>query len=69
MRKKLKTLFPYNLKTDAAFQGKQLSCSFNIEDRTKFPDKHGVVYHANVLKKVEMMTMLMKRQDAFLKGC
>ena len=69
MRKKLKTLFPYNVKTDVAFQGKQLSCCFNIKDRTKFPDKHDVVYHANVLKKVEMMTMLMKRQDAFLKGC
>ena len=46
MRKRLKTLLPYNVKTDIAFQGKQLSCCFNIKDETKLPDKHDLVYHA-----------------------
>ena len=45
MRKRLKTLLPDNIKTDVAFQGKQLSSSFNIKDKTKFPHKHDLVYH------------------------
>ena len=46
MRKRLETLLPYNVKTDIAFQGKQLSCCFNIKDETKLPEKHDLVYHA-----------------------
>ena len=46
MRKRLKTLLPDNVKTDVAFQGKQLSSCFNIKDKTKFPHKHDLVYHA-----------------------
>ena len=44
MKKRLKTLLPDNVKTDVAFQDKQLS--FNIKDKTKFPHKHDLVYHA-----------------------
>ena len=43
MKKRLKT---QNLKTDVAFQGKKLSSCFNIKDKTKFPHKHDLVYHA-----------------------
>ena len=46
MWKRLKTLLPDNVKTDVAFQGKQLSSCFNIKDKTKFPHKHDLVYHA-----------------------
>ena len=46
MKKRLKTLLPDNVKTDVAFQGKQLSSCFNIKDKTKFPHKHDLVYHA-----------------------
>ena len=46
MRKRSKTLLPDNAKTDVAFQGKQLSSCFNIKDKTKFPHKHDLVYHA-----------------------
>ena len=46
MRKRSKNLLPYNVKTYIAFQGKQLSCCFNIKDETKLPDKHDLVYHA-----------------------
>ena len=47
MKKGLKTLLPDDIKTDVAFQGKQLSSCFNIKDKTKFPHKHDLVYHAN----------------------
>ena len=47
MKKILKTLLPDNVKTDEAFQGKQLSSYFNIKDKTKFPHKHDLVYHAD----------------------
>ena len=60
MNKRLKTLLPDNVKTDVAFQGKQLSSCFNIKDKTKFLHKHDLVYHANVSKKVAMMTMSAK---------
>ena len=46
MKKRLKTLLPVNFKTDVACQGKQVSSCFNITDRTKFPHKHDLVYHA-----------------------
>ena len=46
MRKRLKTLLPDNIKTDVAFQGKQLRSFFNIENKTKFLHKHDFVYHA-----------------------
>ena len=46
MKKRLKTLLPDNVKTDVAFQDKQLSSCFNIKDKTKFPHKHDLVYHA-----------------------
>ena len=46
MKKRLKTLFPGNVKTGVAFQGKQLSSSFNIKDKTMLPHKHDLVYHA-----------------------
>ena len=46
MRKWLKTLLPDNVKTDTAFQGKQLSSCFNIKDKTMFQHKHDLVYHA-----------------------
>ena len=46
MRKRLKTMLPGNVKTDVAFQAKQLSSCFNIKDKTKFPHKHDLVYHA-----------------------
>ena len=46
MRKRLKTLIPDNVKTDAAFQGKQLSSCFNIiKDTINFLHKHDFVYH------------------------
>ena len=41
----MKTLLPDNIKTDVAFQGKQLSSCFNIKDKTKFPHNDGLVYH------------------------
>ena len=46
MKKRLKILLPDNVKTDVAFQGKQLSSCFNIKDKIKFPHKHGLVNHA-----------------------
>ena len=46
MKKRLKTQISDNVKTDVAFQGKQLSSCFNIKDKTKFPHKHNLVYHA-----------------------
>ena len=46
MKKRLKILLPDNVKTDVAFHGKKLSSCFNIKDKTKFPHKHGLVYHA-----------------------
>ena len=36
MNNRLKTLLPDNVKTDIAFQGKQLSSCSNIKDKTKF---------------------------------
>ena len=45
-KKRFKTLLPDNVKTDVAFQGKQLSSYFNIKDKTKFPHKQDLVYHA-----------------------
>ena len=46
IKKSLKTLLPDNVKTDLAFQGKQVSCCFNIKDKTEFRHKHHLVYHA-----------------------
>ena len=46
-----KTLLPDNVKIDVAFQGKQLISCFNIEDKTKFPHKHDLVYHAKCAEK------------------
>ena len=46
MEKKLITLLPNNVRTDVAFQRKQLSFCFNIKDKIKFPHKHNLVYHA-----------------------
>ena len=46
-----KTLLPDNVKTDVAFQGRQLISCFNIEDKTKFPRKHDLVYHAKCAEK------------------
>ena len=42
----MKSLLPDNIKTDVAFQGKQLSSCFNIKDKTKFPHNNDLVYHA-----------------------
>ena len=46
MKKRLKTMLPGIIKTDVAFQDKQLSFCFNIKDRTEFLHKHDLVYHA-----------------------
>ena len=47
MEKRLITLLPDNVRTDVAFQRKQLSFCFNIiKDKKKFPHKHNLVYHA-----------------------
>ena len=51
MKKRLKTLLPDHVKTDVAFQGKQLSSCFNVKDKTKFPHKHDLVYHAKQVEK------------------
>ena len=51
MKKRLKTLLPDDIKTDVAFHGKQLSSCFNIKDKTKFPHKHDLVYHAKCAEK------------------
>ena len=69
MRKRLKTLLPHNVKTDVAFQGKQLRSCFNIKDKTKFPHKHDLVYHAKCAEESCNVTMSAKWQDAFLKLC
>ena len=45
MRERLKTLLSDNVKTDVAFQGKQINSCFSIKDKTKFPHKHDLVYH------------------------
>ena len=42
----MKILFTGNIKTDIAFQGKKLSSSFNIKDKTEFLHKQDLVYHA-----------------------
>ena len=68
MRKRLESLLPDNVKTDVPFQGKQLSSCFNINDKTKFPPKHDLVYNAECAKKVAMRTILAKRQDSSMKG-
>ena len=68
MRKRLESLIPDNVKTDVAFQRKQLSSCFNINDKTKFPHKHDLVYNAKCAKKVSMRTILAKRQDSSMKG-
>ena len=68
MRKRLESLLPDNVKTDVAFQGKQVSSCFNINDKTKFPHKHDFVYNAECAKKVAMRTILAKRQDSSMKG-
>ena len=46
MKKRFKTLFPDNSKTDVAFQGKKLSICFNINNKTEFLHKHDWAYHA-----------------------
>ena len=46
MKKRFNTLLPHNIKTDVAFQSKQLSSCFNIKDKTEFPHKQDLVYHA-----------------------
>ena len=46
IKKSLKTLLPDNVKTDVAFEGKQVGCCFNIKDKTEFRHKHHLVYHA-----------------------
>ena len=69
MKKRLKTLLPDNVKTDIAFQGKQLSSCFNIKDKKSLRISMIWFTMLNVLKKAAMMTMLAKRQDASLKGC
>ena len=46
MNKRLKTLLNDSVKTDVVFQGKQLSSYCNIMEKTKFPHKHDLVYHA-----------------------
>ena len=46
MRKRLNTMLQDNVKTDVAFQGKQLSSCFNIKDKAKFPHNNDLVYHA-----------------------
>ena len=51
MRKRLIILLADNVKTDVAFQGKQLSSSFNIKNKTKFPHKHDFVYHTKCAEK------------------
>ena len=68
MRKRLESLLPDNVKTDVAFQGKQVSSCFNINDKSKFPHKHELVYNAECAKKVAMRTILAKRQDSSMKG-
>ena len=53
MRKRSKTLLPDNVKTDVAFQGKQLSSCFNIKDKTKlFLHKQDLVYHAKCAEEI-----------------
>ena len=51
MKKKLKTLLTDHVKTDIAFQDKQLSPCFNFKDKTKFPHKHDLVYHSKCADK------------------
>ena len=46
IKKRLKTLLADNVKTNIGFQVKQLSSCFNIKNKTKFPHKHDLVYHA-----------------------
>ena len=46
MKKRLKNLLPDNGQTNAAFKGEKLSSSFNVKDKTKFPQKHDLFYHA-----------------------
>ena len=55
-----KKLVPGNIKTDGAFQGKQLSTCFNIKNKAEFPHKHDLIYYSNVLMKNERMTMSVK---------
>ena len=43
MKKRFKTLLPGNVKTNVAFQGKQLCSCFNIKDKTKFLHKHDLI--------------------------
>ena len=48
----LETLLLEKIKPGEAFQGKQLSSCFNIKDKIEFPQKHDVVYRAEIpLKK------------------
>ena len=46
IKKRLKTLLVDNVKTNVAFQAKQLSSWFNIKNKTKFTHKHDLIYHA-----------------------
>ena len=46
VKKRYKTLLPDNIKTDVAFQDKQLSSCFNIKDKTELLHKHNLVFHA-----------------------
>ena len=48
----METLLPDNVKIDVAFQDKQLSFCFNIKDKTKFPHKHDLVYHAKCAEEI-----------------
>ena len=66
MKKRLKIFLPDNVKTDEAFQGKQLSSYFNIKQSLRI----NMIWFTllTVLKKVIMLTMSGKRQDASLKG-
>ena len=44
-KKRWKTLLPDNIKTEVAFQGKQLRSGFNIKDKIKFPHIQDLVFH------------------------
>ena len=68
MKKTLKTLLPDNIKTDATFQGEQLSSCYNISKiKQTFRINMICFTMLNGPKKVVTMTMSAKSQDVYLK--
>ena len=44
VRKTIKRLLPSNINVQVSFTGKKLSSCFNIKDKTKFEQRHDVIY-------------------------